>query len=140
MHEDEQGSALPDLSGLIASDVFSIVDSDGSIQGLQIFFRNGTSLVCTVWTDWTVALKKEATRQIPDYFWPPSDYNHQEIGVTIPQEGTAITLGPLETDVHGSLVGLTIRGTGFSIAIASEGGEMQLTVLGSRTGDGQSPP
>ncbi|MFI9464261.1 hypothetical protein [Streptomyces xiamenensis] len=128
MHEEENGPAVPDISGLIASNIFSISDSDGNTDGLQIIFRDGTSLVCTVWTDWTVALKRESTSQIPDYFWPPSDYAHQDIGIAIPEEGTAVTLGHLEADMHGSLMGLQIHGPGFTITVASEGGEMQMTV------------
>ena len=80
-----------DAVGLIGTAVWEIVYEERDSEGLQIAINDGSSLVFTVWTDWTLIIEHRTDIAIPDYFWPPEKFSRRDIVHDAPEGGLKIT-------------------------------------------------
>ncbi|MEV1006548.1 hypothetical protein [Streptomyces sp. NPDC049881] len=129
------GTRIEELDSLVTGDftvreVLAIVDEQDTAVALQFVFTDGSSLVCTAWTDWSLRADKRADAQIPDYFWPVSDYSQTPAGIDIPAEGAAIESVAAADDETGTLIGADFRIAGHRVSVKSVAGEIELSIRG----------
>ena len=108
-----------------------IADGDGNAVALQIVFVDGSSLVCTVWTDWSLRIEHRGDAEIPDYFWPTSDYSLRPLVPEIPANGLPIVSVIPELDEVGVTIGVEVELDGHRVTATSFGGEIAITADGS---------
>lgn len=79
-----------DLGGLVGAcvvEVAEIVDRDDYLHGLQLVFVDGSCVLCTVWTDWTMMADRRANVAVPECFWPVEEQQRRNVLSTIPHRG-----------------------------------------------------
>ncbi|CAL9512620.1 hypothetical protein SUDANB171_03657 [Streptomyces sp. enrichment culture] len=121
-------SIIPDISHATVLRIVEIRDLDNAVAAVQVVFSDRTALVCTVWTDWSLALKEEAHTDLPSYFWPPGDYSRARIDVCLSTEESPVILRRPLFDEVGTLVGIDIAGEEFTVSVESSGGELRARV------------
>ncbi len=84
---------------------------------------DGSALLCTVWTDWSLRTDRRRDAALPDYLWPPEAYTRRPIAGA----GRRIVSMRPETDEAGEPIGLEIEFEGGGLITArSVGGELCL--------------
>jgi hypothetical protein len=116
------------VGGARVDAVLEIVDEEGGAAGLQIRFVDGSSLVCTVWTDWSLRMEKRADAEIPEYFWPPAGFSHRPMIQDIPEGGLEIMSTVTSTDEFGVVMGVDVEMNGYHVSAQSMGGEVVLSL------------
>ncbi|GAB7048199.1 hypothetical protein [Catenuloplanes indicus] len=112
------------LVGAMAEAVVEVRDEDGDLAALQIVLEDGSALLCTVWTDWSLRTDRRPDAALPDYLWPPESYTRQPVT----GGGRRIVALRPETDEAGERFGLEVEFEGgHRIAARSVGGELALT-------------
>ena len=130
MNSRPQGVDPQVISGRRASAVSEIVSPDGQAVALQVAFADGSSLLCTVWTDWSLVFEQRADQGLPDYFWPVEDHSVRPIVRDIPAGGLEIVSVEVSVDEVGTTMGVAIELDGHLVAVRSFGGELELSVGG----------
>lgn len=116
------------IIGFRASAVLEIVDDEGKSVALQIPFVDDSSLVCTVWTDWSLHIEKRANVEIPDYFWPPESYFRRSMIQDVPEGGLEVVSLVTSADEVGVIMAVDIEVAGYQVSARSVGGEIVLSV------------
>ncbi|MEV5767662.1 hypothetical protein AB0L34_24270 [Micromonospora sp. NPDC052213] len=111
-----------------------LVDGDGRPAALQIGLTDGSSVVCTVWTDWSLLLEWRPDSGVPDYLWPPEAFSREPLVADIPEGGIEVISIALENDEVGIPVQARIELEGCVLDVQSIGGEIDVSVApdGSR--------
>ncbi|MER7672438.1 hypothetical protein ABTY61_28820 [Kitasatospora sp. NPDC096128] len=123
----EDAEALK-IKGLRVRHVFEIADADGEVEALQVVFMDGSSLVITVWTDWSMRVERRSDSEIPEYLWPTEERVQAAIEREIPEDGVEVHLVQERFNEIGWLVGVEIKFSGFAIVAESWAGNLSLTV------------
>ncbi|MEU6236510.1 hypothetical protein [Kitasatospora sp. NPDC047058] len=116
------------IGGLRAREVFEVVDAEGVVEALQIVFLDNSSVVFTVWTDWSLLVDKRSDQEIPDYLWPGEEYTQRSIGLDIPENGLMILSVTSTVDEVGVVMGADIAVDEHVVSVRSFGGEISLSV------------
>ncbi|MDP9799607.1 hypothetical protein J2S43_008119 [Catenuloplanes nepalensis] len=108
----------------LAESVIEVLDEDGDLAALQIVLDDGSALVCTVWTDWSLRTDRRPDAALPDYLWPPESYTCRPLT----GGGRRIVALRPETDEAGERSGLEVEFEGgHRITARSVGGDLVLT-------------
>ncbi|MFI6446742.1 hypothetical protein [Kitasatospora sp. NPDC050543] len=116
------------IGGLRAREVFEVIDTEGAVEALQIVFPDSSSVVFTVWTDWSLLVDKRSVHGIPDYLWPEGEYTQRSVGFDIPENGLEIRSVTPMVDEVGALMGADIAVDEHLISVRSVGGEFALSI------------
>lgn len=87
--------------------VLEILDGDGEPAGLQLVIADGSSLILTDWTDWTLRIDELGGVELPDYFWPPEAYSAREVCSVA--EGVDISRVEAKRNEVGEVVGIVLH-------------------------------
>lgn len=128
MNSRPQGVDPQVIRGRKASAVSEIVGRDGRAVALQVAFADGSSLVCTVWTDWSLLVEQRADQEVPDYLWPEEDHSFRSVVPDIPAGGLEIISVEVSVDEVGTTMGVDIEFDGHQVSARSFGGEIELVV------------
>jgi len=128
MDARRDGSDPLAISGFRVSAVLEIVDDEGKPAALQIALTDGSSVVCTVWTDWSLVVERRPDTEIPDYLWPMQDYSRRSIVGDIPEGGLEVVSLVISADELGVQTGVTVEIAGYRLSARSIGGEIVLSV------------
>jgi len=79
--------------GLEATAVDELVHEGGAVGALQIVLADGSSVVLTVWTDWTLRIERMPGSGMPDYLWPPEAFFRRPILAKTPGELRSLVTG-----------------------------------------------
>ncbi|HUQ59095.1 hypothetical protein [Lentzea sp.] len=104
-----------------------VYDEDRAAVALQLTFADDSSLVCTVWTDWTLVIEKRADNRVPEYFWPPTAFSVRTI---LPGPDLEVVSASLSRDEVGEVMGADFLIGGRRITVRSFGGEVDIAVMG----------
>ncbi|WP_435647325.1 hypothetical protein [Kitasatospora purpeofusca] len=116
------------ISGLRAREILEVVDTEGTVEALQIILMDNSSVVFVVWTDWSLIVDKRSSREIPDYLWPKEGYTRRPFGFDIPEEGLGILFTASMVDEFGAFVGADIAVDGHLVSVRSVGGQLALCI------------
>ncbi|MER7952436.1 hypothetical protein ABTY59_34100 [Streptomyces sp. NPDC096079] len=116
------------ISGLRVREVFEVVDSEGSVEALQIVFLDNSSVVMTVWTDWSLLVDKRPDQGIPDYLWPNGEYTQRSTWFDLPPDGLEILSVTPMVDEVGALMGADMVFEGRTVSVRSVGGEIVVSI------------
>jgi len=114
------------IVGLTAVSVMEIIDGEDQAAALQVIFADSSSVVCTVWTDWTLFIDRRSDAEIPDYFWPPEKHFRQLL-ISTPPGGAKISSATPMIDEVGETVGVDLKIGHQMVAARSLGGEIVIT-------------
>ena len=114
--------------GLVGMAAWEIVYEEDDVAALQIPLVDQTSLVFTVWTDWTLIIERRADIQIPDYCWPPEKFSQRNILADMPASGLKITSLELDFNEKGEPVRADISIGPHRISARMFGGDLQVSV------------
>ncbi|QKV73349.1 hypothetical protein [Amycolatopsis sp. Hca4] len=109
--------------------VLEIIDDDGEAEALQIALLDGTSVVCTVWTDWSLRVERRPDTELPDYLWPVDAYSRRPIVPDIPEGGLEVRSLVTSADEAGTPVAADLELDGYRISARSWGGRIVLSVV-----------
>lgn len=110
-------------------DVLEITDEQNASAALQIVFVDGSCLVCTVWTDWSLRVEKRVDSEVPNYLWPPENYSQKSIGLAISSESTTIECLTTSSDEFGALMEVNFRIADHNVTVKSSAGEMEISTI-----------
>ncbi|GAB7040160.1 MULTISPECIES: hypothetical protein [Catenuloplanes] len=112
---------MDELAGAVAESVVEVRDEDGDLAALQIVFDDGSALLCTVWTDWSLRTDRRPDATLPDYLWPPESYTRRPVT----GGGRRVVALRPETDEAGEQSGLEVEFEGGRrLTARSVGGEL----------------
>lgn len=120
-------AATPWLSVRVR-DVLAVLDGHGDPVALQLVADDGSSLVFTVWTDWSLRVVRRPDAEVPGFLWPAADHSQVRVGLGHAGGGTRIATVALARDAHGTPVRAEIPLGGRLLTVASFGGEFALSV------------
>jgi hypothetical protein len=102
-------ASLENLRGLIVDVIHEVRDLDGDLSGIQVVFTNGSSLVFTVWTDWSLVAEEREDSTLPEHFWPSSDFSVEDFVLLSPRRPLGPLAGVFVVDEIGTRMGAKIQ-------------------------------
>ncbi|MFI9811383.1 hypothetical protein [Saccharothrix variisporea] len=108
--------------------ISEIVNGDGKPVALQLAVIDGSSFVCTVWTDWSLLIDRRLDQRIPDYFWPEEGFFLREASVRLPETGSQVLSSAAIKDDVGIVVGVDFRVGEHFVTVRSIGGELTIAI------------
>lgn len=116
------------VRGFRVSSVSEIVDGEGRPVALQMAFKDGSSLISTVWTDWSLLTQLKSNTGIPSYFWPGEEHSLRPLLEGVSGEGLeVISVAVLVNDL-GEPMGLDVVVGEHLVSARSVGGEISVSV------------
>lgn len=112
------------VQGLEVSAVSEIVDGEGDAAALQLVFTDGSSLVCVVWTDWTMLFERLDGAGLPDYLWPPEAHSAKPL---LPERSEVSSVRVVDDEI-GQTMGVDFSIGQRLVSARSFGGEIVVSV------------
>ncbi|WET81061.1 hypothetical protein P3102_07480 [Amycolatopsis sp. QT-25] len=120
-------SKLLELDGRRVRSVRCVRHEDGSLAAVRVVFTASTSVIATVWTDWSLVVDEVGEEEIPDYLWPVGEYVESHSSLPVSSVGYLVERVAISRDDANVITGLDfVLENGFRVILRSFGGELVL--------------